>query len=83
MTAKKYEIAYKGLNTLDSNESVQKHIRELGDSLTNLTTNYSNKLTEGDLRSINEGLKAINTGIETSNTSQRVVTENLGPSISI
>ena len=83
LTAKKYEIAYKGLNTLDSNESVQKHIRELGDSLTNLTTNYSNKLTEGDLRSINEGLKAINTGIETSNTSQRVVTENLGPSISI
>lgn len=83
LTAKKYEIAYKGLNTLDSNESVQKHIRELGDSLTNLTTNYSNKLTEGDLRSINEGLKAINTGIEISNTSQRVVTENLGPSISI
>ncbi|WP_198329798.1 MobA/MobL family protein [Psychrobacter cibarius] len=83
LTAKKYEIAYKGLNTLDRNESVQKHIRELGVSLNNLTTDYSNKLTESDLRSINEGLKAIDTGIEISNTSQRIVTQNLGPSISI
>ncbi len=78
LTAKQYEIACKGLNTLDSNESVQKHIRELGNSLTNLTTDYSNKLTEGDLRIINEGLKAIDTGIEISNTSQRVVTQNSG-----
>ena len=29
LTAKQYEIAYKGLNTLDSNDSVQKHVREL------------------------------------------------------
>lgn len=83
LAAKQFSVAYKGLNTLDSNKSVQKHVRELGDSLSSFTTDYANKLTEGDLRSINEGLKAIDTGIEISNTSQRIVTQNLGPSMSI
>ena len=77
LTAKQYENAYKGLNTLDSNESVQKHVRELGDSLSSFTTDYAEKLTEIDLRSINEGSKVIGTGIEISNTSQR--RNNLSP----
>ena len=70
LTAKQYENAYKGLNTLDSNESVQKHVRELGDSLSSFTTDYAKKLTDDDLRSINEGLKVVNVGINISNTSQ-------------
>lgn len=77
LTAKQYENAYKGLNTLDSNESVQKHVRELGDSLSSFTTDYAEKLTEIDLRSINECSKVIGTGIEISNTSQR--RNNLSP----
>lgn len=77
LTAKQYEVAYKGLTTLDSNESVQKHVRELGDSLSSFTTDYAEKLTEVDLRSINDGLKVIGTGIVISNTSQR--RNNLSP----
>jgi len=77
LTAKQYENAYKGLNTLDSDESVQKHVRELGDSLSSFTTDYAEKLTEIDLRSINECSKVIGTGIEISNTSQR--RNNLSP----
>lgn len=77
LTAKQYEIAYKGLNTLDSNESAQKHVKELGDSLSSFTTDYAEKLTEVDLRSINEGLKVIDRGIEVSNTSQS--RNNLSP----
>ena len=76
LTAKEYEVAYKGLNTLMSHDSVQKHVKELGDSLSGFTTDYANKLTDGDLRRINEGLKVIDTEIEISNTSQRVVTQN-------
>ncbi|WP_299066681.1 MobA/MobL family protein [uncultured Psychrobacter sp.] len=83
LTAKQYEVAYKGLNTLISHDSVQKHVRELGDSLGRFTTDYAEKLSGDDLRSINNGLKVIDTEIEISNTSQRVVTQNLGPSISI
>ena len=77
LTAKQYEVAYKGLTTLDSNESVQKHVRELRDSLSSFTTDYAEKLTEVDLRSINDGLKVIGTGIVISNTSQR--RNNLSP----
>ena len=70
LTAKQYKIAYEGLNTLSSTESAQKHAKELGDSLSSFTTDYAEKLTEVDLRSINEGLKVIDRGIEISNTSQ-------------
>ena len=63
LTAKQYKIAYKGLNTLSSTESVQKHVKELEDSLSSFTTDYANKLTDGDLRSINDGLKVLDTNI--------------------
>ncbi|WP_201509834.1 MobA/MobL family protein [Psychrobacter alimentarius] len=76
LTAKQYEVAYKGLDTLMNHDSVQKHVRELGDSLGRFTTDYAEKLSGDDLRSINNGLKVIDTGIEISNTSQRVVTQN-------
>ena len=78
LTAKQYEIAYKGLTTLDSNESVQKHVRELGNSLSTFTNDYAEKLTESDLGSINDCLKVIDTGVEISNTSQ--IRNNLSPS---
>ena len=68
LTAKQYEIAYKGLNTLDSNDSVQKHVRELEDSLSSFTTDYAGKLTEVDLRGINDGLKIIDREIKINNT---------------
>ncbi|MCL1047941.1 MobA/MobL family protein, partial [Shewanella electrodiphila] len=77
LTAKQYKIAYEGLNTLSSTESAQKHAKELGDSLSSFTTDYAEKLTEVDLRSINEGLKVIDRGIEISNTSQS--RNNLSP----
>lgn len=77
LTAKQYKIAYEGLNTLSSTESAQKHAKELGDSLSSFTTDYAEKLTGVDLRSINEGLKVIDRGIEISNTSQS--RNNLSP----
>ncbi len=77
LTAKQYKIAYKGLNTLSSTESAQKHAKELGDSLSSFTTDYAGKLTEVDLRSINEGLKVMDREIEISNTSQS--RNNLSP----
>ena len=67
LTAKQYEVAYKGLNTLMSNDSVQKHVRELGDSLGRFTTDYAEKLSGDDLRSINNDLKVIDRGIDTGN----------------
>ena len=77
LTAKQYKIVYEGLNTLSSTESAQKHAKELGDSLSSFTTDYAEKLTDVDLRSINEGLKVIDRGIEISNTSQS--RNNLSP----
>ena len=67
LTAKQYEVAYKGLNTLMSNDSVQKHVRELGDSLGRFTTVYAEKLSYDDLRSINNALKVIDREIDTNN----------------
>ena len=67
LTAKQYEVAYKGLDTLMSHDSVQKHVRELGDSLGRFTTDYAEKLSGDDLRSFNSGLKVINREIDISN----------------
>ena len=67
LTAKQYEVAYKGLDTLMNHDSVQKHVRELGDSLGRFTTDYAEKLSGDDLRSINNDLKVIDRGIDTGN----------------
>ncbi|WP_313907293.1 hypothetical protein, partial [Psychrobacter pacificensis] len=62
-----YEVAYKGLDTLMNHDSVQKHVRELGDSLGRFTTDYAEKLSGDDLRSIYNGLKVIDREIDISN----------------
>lgn len=67
LTAKQYEVAYKGLDTLMNHDSVQKHVRELGDSLGRFTTDYAEKLSGDDLRSFNNGLKVIDREIDISN----------------
>jgi hypothetical protein len=67
LTAKQYEVAYKGLDTLMNHDSVQKHVRELGDSLGRFTTDYAEKLSGDDLRSIYNGLKVIDREIDISN----------------
>lgn len=77
LTAKQYEVAYKGLDTLMSHDSVQKHVRELGNSLGIFTTNYAEKLTDVDLRSISEGLQLMGREIGISSTSQS--RNNLSP----
>jgi len=67
LTAEQYEIAYKGLTTLDSNESAQKHVRELGNSLRIFTNDYAEKLIGSDLGSVNDGLKVISKEIDIIN----------------
>jgi hypothetical protein len=79
LTAKQYEVAYKGLNTLMSHDSVQKHVRELGDSLGRFTTDYAEKLSDDDLRSINNGLKVIDREIDTSHVNNN--RDNLSPNL--
>jgi len=63
-TSTQYELSYQGLRTLDSNESVQKHARALESSLSVFDTKYADKLTVGDVESINNGLKVLNQKLE-------------------
>jgi len=63
-TSTQYEIAYQGLRTLDSNESVQKHARALESSLSGFNAKYADKLTESDIKSINNGLKVLSQKLE-------------------
>lgn len=63
-TSTQYELSYQGLRTLDSNESVQKHARALESSLSVFDTKYADKLTVGDVESINNGLKVLNRKLE-------------------
>ena len=63
-TSTQYELAYQGLRTLDSNESVQKHARALESSLSGFNTKYADKLTESDIKSINNGLKVLSQKLE-------------------
>ena len=63
-TSTQYELAYQGLRTLDSNESVQKHARTLESSLSGFNTKYADKLTESDIKSINNGLKVLSQKLE-------------------
>ena len=63
-TSTQYQLAYQGLRTLDSNENVQKHARALESSLGGFTTKYADKLTDSDIKSINDGLKVLNQEVE-------------------
>ena len=63
-TSTQYKLAYQGLRTLDSNDSVQKHVRALEYSLSGFTNKYADKLTDSDIKSIDEGLKVINQEVE-------------------
>ena len=63
-TSTQYELAYQGLRTLDSNESVQKHARALESSLSGFNTKYADKLTESDIKSINNGLEVLSRKLE-------------------
>ena len=63
-TSTQYQLAYEGLRTLDSNESVQKHARALESSLSVITTKYADRLTDSDIKSLNEGLKVINQEVD-------------------
>ena len=78
LTAKQYEVAYKGLDTLMNHDSVQKHVKELGDSLGRFTTDYAEKLSGDDLRSINNGLKVLDREIDTSNVNDNRDNPSLG-----
>ena len=63
-TSRQYQLAYKGLRTLDGNESVQKHARALESSLSVITTKYADKLTDSDIKSIDDGLKVLNQEVD-------------------
>ena len=65
-TSTQYELTYQGLRTLDSNESVQKHVRALESSLSGFNTKYADKLTESDIKSIDNGLKVLSQKLEIS-----------------
>ncbi|WP_068039674.1 MobA/MobL family protein [Psychrobacter sp. P11G5] len=78
LTVKQYEVAYKGLDTLMNHDSVQKHVRELGDSLGRFTTDYAEKISGDDLRSINNGLKVLDREIDTSNVNDNRDNPSLG-----
>ena len=70
-TSTQYQLAYKGLRTLDSNESVQKHARALESSLSVITTKYADDLTESDVKSINDGLKVLSREVEITRSINR------------
>ena len=70
-TSTQYQLAYEGLRTLDSNESVQKHARALESSLSVITTKYTDKLTDSDIKSINDGLKVLNQEVEITRSINR------------
>ena len=70
-TSTQYKLAYQGLRTLDSNENVQNHARALESSLSGFTTKYAHKLTDSDMKSINEGLKVINQEVEVTKPMNR------------
>ena len=70
-TSRQYQLAFEGLRTLDSNKTAQKHARELESSLSCLTTKYADKLTDSDMKSINEGLKVINQEVEVTKPMNR------------
>ncbi|MGP9705534.1 hypothetical protein, partial [Psychrobacter sp. AOP31-E1-50] len=70
-TSTQYKLAYQGLRTLDSNENVQNHARALESSLSGFTTKYADKLTDSDMKIINEGLKVINQEVEVTKPMNR------------
>lgn len=64
LTAIQFQLSYKGLKTLDSVESAQKHIKALETSLSDITTKYSVEFTESDFKRIHDGLAVLNKPIE-------------------
>ena len=63
-TCTQFKLSYQGLKDLDSTESVQKHVKALNNGLEGFTTKYTEKLTEGDLSNINDGLKVLDNKID-------------------
>ena len=63
-TCTQLKFSYQGLKDLDSTESVQKHVKALQNGLEGFTTKYTEKLTEGDLSNINDGLKVLDNKID-------------------
>ena len=63
-TCTQFKLSYQGLKDLDSTESVQKHVKALQNGLEGFNTKYTDKLTEGDLSNINDGLKVLDTKID-------------------
>ena len=63
-TCTQFKLSYQGLKDLDSTESVQKHVKALQNGLEGFTTKYTEKLTEGDLSNINDGLKVLDNKID-------------------
>lgn len=70
-TSTQYQLAYEGLRTLDSNENVQKHARALESSLSVITTKYADRLTDSDIKSINDGLKVLSREVEITRSINR------------
>ena len=64
LTAIQFQLSYDGLKTLDSVESVQKHVKVLETSLSDIATKCSAKFTESDSKRINEGLTVLNKPID-------------------
>ena len=58
-TCLQYHLSYQELHTLRSQDSVQKHLNALKSSLAEITENYQDNLTEGDITNINKGLAVI------------------------
>ena len=70
-TSKQYQLAYQGLKTLDSNESLQRHFTALESTREVFTTRYAEKLTDSDIKSLNDGLKVINQNVEVNKSISR------------
>jgi|26BtaG_2_1085354.scaffolds.fasta_scaffold02849_6 hypothetical protein len=63
-TSRQYQLAFEGLRTLDTNEIAQKHARTLESNLSRFTAKYADKLTDSDIKAVNDGLKVIDQEVE-------------------
>ena len=70
-TSRQYQLAFEGLRTLDSNESAQKHAIALESSLSRFTAKYADKLTDSDIKAVNDGLKVIDQEVEVTKPMNR------------
>ena len=70
-TSRQYQLAFEGLKTLNTNEIAQKHARTLKSNLSRFTAKYADKLTDSDIKAVNDGLKVIDQDVEVTKSMNR------------